>query len=81
MRRNRARTFCCSSLGNCLNITESFYLQFLDYTCLFCIELHASGHFCLIVSAVCNTTTDIPSPAFLYMNGCILDVLKSPLDS
>ena len=62
-------------------MTLSFYLQFLDYTCLFCIELHASRHFCLVVSAVSNAATDIPTPAFLYMNGRILNVLESPLHS
>lgn len=60
-------------------MTISRNLQFLDYTCLFCIELHAPRQFSLIVRAVCNTATDVPPPAFLYMNGRILDVLESPL--
>lgn len=79
VQRNRARTFCCSSLGNCLNITASFYLQFLDYTCLFCIELHAPCHFRLVISPVCDASANVPTPAFLNMNGRILYVFESPL--
>ena len=43
------------------------------------MELHTSGHLCLVIGTMRDTTTNVPTPAFLNMNGRILDVLESPL--